>query len=197
MKTLVKASIFLVGTISTNIVFAGCFHAYVSATSSSLTGKIVTVSAFDTNTKQLVQSWQLQIEGDTPSHNSICIDEDGNYIVRYTGVGMAWQEYQNLALNSLKTQLQIRMEPGEDGHVMLVSKPYVITDSGACSPSSDSTDSPVASHQPSIAANLNLHIPRLDYQSLGGTMNLWVDLKFNPTDDGKMWWVLGDYGVNP
>jgi hypothetical protein len=60
----------------------------------------------------------------------------------------------------------------------------------------DST--PVASSQlPTIAPNLNLHIPSIDYQSLGGTMNLWVDLKFTPTDDGKLWWVLDNYGTNP
>jgi hypothetical protein len=50
---------------------------------------------------------------------------------------------------------------------------------------------------PTIAPNLNLHIPSLDYQSLGGSMNLWVDLQFTTTDDGKMWWILDDYGVNP
>jgi hypothetical protein len=60
----------------------------------------------------------------------------------------------------------------------------------------DST--PVASSQlPTIAPNLNLHIPSIDYQSLGGTMNLWVDLKFTPTDDDKLWWVLDNYGTNP
>jgi len=50
---------------------------------------------------------------------------------------------------------------------------------------------------PTIAPNLNLHIPTIEYQSLGGKMNLWVDLQFTTTDDGKMWWILDDYGVNP
>ncbi|EDN67041.1 secreted protein [Beggiatoa sp. PS] len=48
-----------------------------------------------------------------------------------------------------------------------------------------------------ISPDLTIHIPNADYQSLGGTMNLWVNLKFTPTDDGKMWWILDSYGVNP
>lgn len=49
---------------------------------------------------------------------------------------------------------------------------------------------------PTIAPNLNLHIPSIEYQSLGGKMNIWVDLNFSPSDDGKLWWTLSDYGVN-
>jgi len=64
--------------------------------------------------------------------------------------------------------------------------------------SGNGTVTPVASSQlPTIAPNLNMHIPSLEYQSLGGKMNLWVDLKFTPTDDDKIWWVLDNYGVNP
>ena len=50
---------------------------------------------------------------------------------------------------------------------------------------------------PSIALNLDLHIPSVEYQSLAGKMNVWIDLKFMSTDDDQIWWKLDGYGVNP
>lgn len=47
-----------------------------------------------------------------------------------------------------------------------------------------------------IATNLNIHIPQANYQSLDGTMNLWADLKFVPSNDGRLLWELTNYGVN-
>jgi hypothetical protein len=68
----------------------------------------------------------------------------------------------------------------------------------SCPNSNSGTVLPILNSQlPTIAPNLNLHIPTIEYQSLGGNMNIWVDLQFTTTDDGKMWWVLDDSGVNP
>jgi hypothetical protein len=69
-----------------------------------------------------------------------------------------------------------------------------VSDSSISCPTTNSGD---GIQLPTIAPNLNLHIPTIEYQSLGGKMNLWVDLQFTTTDDGKMWWILDDYGVNP
>ena len=69
-----------------------------------------------------------------------------------------------------------------------------VSNGGASCPTTNSGD---GIQLPTIAPNLNLHIPTIEYQSLGGKMNLWVDLQFTTTDDGKMWWILDDYGVNP
>lgn len=61
----------------------------------------------------------------------------------------------------------------------------------------DYTNGTVSSDQlPTLAPNLNIHIPTIEYQSLGEKMNLWVDLQFSTTDDGKMSWVLDNYGIN-
>ncbi len=49
---------------------------------------------------------------------------------------------------------------------------------------------------PTLGANLNMTIPSLSYQTLGGNMNLWAELQFQPTNDGKFWWTLTNYGVN-
>jgi len=69
---------------------------------------------------------------------------------------------------------------------------------GSSTPVSGGTTAPLDSSQlPTIAPNLNMHIPTLEYQTLGGKMNLWVDLQFTPTDDGEIWWTLENYGVNP
>ena len=66
----------------------------------------------------------------------------------------------------------------------------------SCPNSNSGTVLPISNSQlPTIAPNLNLHIPTIEYQSLGGNMNIWVDLQFTTTDDGKMWWVLDDSGV--
>ena len=74
----------------------------------------------------------------------------------------------------------------------------VSTVCSSSNPVVSTNDVAVTSNQlPTIAPNLNLHIPTIEYQSLGGNMNIWVDLQFTTTDDGKMWWVLDGYGVNP
>jgi len=48
-----------------------------------------------------------------------------------------------------------------------------------------------------LGANLNMKLPNVSYQTLGGTMNLWAELQYQPTNDGKFWWTLSNYGVNP
>jgi hypothetical protein len=48
-----------------------------------------------------------------------------------------------------------------------------------------------------IAPNLNIKLPSASYQNLtGSSSNLWIDLKFMPTEDGQLWWTLDKYGVN-
>ncbi len=48
-----------------------------------------------------------------------------------------------------------------------------------------------------LGANLNMKLPNISYQpSLGNPMNLWAELQFMPTNDGKFWWTLSNYGVN-
>jgi hypothetical protein len=63
--------------------------------------------------------------------------------------------------------------------------------------SSPTSTAPVPDSQlPTISPNLSIHIPSAEYQSLGGTMNLWVDLQFISNPDGKLMWELSNYGVN-
>jgi len=44
-----------------------------------------------------------------------------------------------------------------------------------------------------ITEKLNIHISRADYQTLLGTIPLWADLEFVPTDDDEFWWKLSQF----
>jgi len=48
-----------------------------------------------------------------------------------------------------------------------------------------------------IAPNLNINIPHVDYTFPDGTQNLWVNLQFVPSNDGRLMWQLNNYGINP
>ena len=122
-KCFVAVALFL-SMLVTSQASAECFCVFVSTNSDKLIGEIVTVSLFDHNTKKLAQSWQLQITGKQPKCYTECA-KPGEYIVRYSGMGMAWQEYHNLFINK-KTQLRVHVKPGNDGRVLVVSKPYEI-----------------------------------------------------------------------
>ena len=126
-KCFVVVSLFLSMLVTSQAAVAACFGVYVSTNSDELIGEIVTVSLFDSNTKKLAQSWQLQIAKKKPKHYSECA-EDGEYIIRYSGMGMgmAWQEYHNLLING-STKLRVHMKPGDDGRVLIVSEPYEVS----------------------------------------------------------------------
>lgn len=48
-----------------------------------------------------------------------------------------------------------------------------------------------------VAPNLDISIPSIDYESLGGTDDIWLELKYNGTSpDGSHAWKLGDGGYN-
>jgi hypothetical protein len=45
-----------------------------------------------------------------------------------------------------------------------------------------------------ISADLDLHIPQLNYVSPSGTMNLWVDFEYVGENKGDLLWKLSDFG---
>ena len=56
------------------------------------------------------------------------------------------------------------------------------------------------SPEPEIAAfigtDLSLHVSKMEYKSLTGTSILWADLIFSgENEQGKLMWILGDYGT--
>jgi len=56
------------------------------------------------------------------------------------------------------------------------------------------------SPEPEIAAfigtDLSLHVSKMEYKSLTGTSILWADLIFGgENEQGKLMWILGDYGT--
>ena len=58
----------------------------------------------------------------------------------------------------------------------------------------------VTSPEPEIAAfigtDLSLHVSKMEYKSLTGTSILWADLIFGgENEQGKLMWILGDYGT--
>ena len=122
LKYLRTILVFLLATATTQIALANCFSVYVSTSSKTLVGEIVTVTYIDPDTKKPVQTHQFQIEQQEPTHNSACA-EPGEYIVRFSGSGMVWQQFNNLLINS-RTELRAHMRPGDDGRVLIVSEPY-------------------------------------------------------------------------
>ncbi|TXI29125.1 MAG: hypothetical protein E6Q60_05635 [Nitrosomonas oligotropha] len=48
-----------------------------------------------------------------------------------------------------------------------------------------------------VAPNLNISIPHVNYTFPDGTKDLWVDLQYVPSSDGNLLWKLNDYGINP
>jgi len=62
-------------------------------------------------------------------------------------------------------------------------------------PSSSSCTSPQAI---TVSENLDIQIPSLNYTSLLGTQNLWVNLKYyGKGPNGEILWKLKDFGINP
>ncbi len=54
-----------------------------------------------------------------------------------------------------------------------------------------------ASNPASVDLNLDIHIPSAEYQSLGGTANIWLNLEYKGIDaDGDYIWKLKNYGGN-
>lgn len=48
-----------------------------------------------------------------------------------------------------------------------------------------------------VSQNLEIHIPSLNYQSLGGLQNLWVDFEYyGQGNNGELLWRQTEYGVN-
>ncbi len=47
-----------------------------------------------------------------------------------------------------------------------------------------------------VSSNLDIHMPSLDYQTLFGTQNIWVDFEYSHEENGKLYWSLKDYGAN-
>ncbi|NOT85049.1 MAG: hypothetical protein HOP02_09820 [Methylococcaceae bacterium] len=49
-----------------------------------------------------------------------------------------------------------------------------------------------------VSANLDIHVPSLNYESLLGTQNIWADFEYLGTNpQGKHIWGLKNYGANP
>ncbi len=46
-----------------------------------------------------------------------------------------------------------------------------------------------------IKQNMDIHIPVATLEQLPN-LAMWADLKFMPTNDGKIWWILDNYGTN-
>jgi len=48
-----------------------------------------------------------------------------------------------------------------------------------------------------VSPNLDIHMPSLNYQSLGGIQNLWADFEYyGQSENGELLWKLKEYGVN-
>ncbi len=48
-----------------------------------------------------------------------------------------------------------------------------------------------------VLSNLDIHMPSLDYQTLLGTQNIWVDFEYyGEGSNGELLWKLKDYGAN-
>ncbi len=47
-----------------------------------------------------------------------------------------------------------------------------------------------------VSSNLDIYMPSLNYQTLFGTQNIWVDFKYSHEENGKLYWSLKDYGEN-
>lgn len=48
-----------------------------------------------------------------------------------------------------------------------------------------------------VAANLDIHVPALNYESLSGTQNIWADFEYLGTNpQGRHLWGLKNFGVN-
>ncbi len=47
-----------------------------------------------------------------------------------------------------------------------------------------------------VSANLDIYMPSLNYTTLLGTQNIWVNLNFSHEESGKFYWTLKDYGSN-
>jgi len=48
-----------------------------------------------------------------------------------------------------------------------------------------------------VSSDLDIHMPSLDYKTLLGTENIWIDLKYTRLNaEGKHSWELKNFGVN-
>jgi len=64
--------------------------------------------------------------------------------------------------------------------------------------SSNSTSSCASPKAVTVSENLDIQIPSLNYTSLLGTQNLWVNLKYyGKSPNGEILWKLKDFGTNP
>ncbi len=45
-----------------------------------------------------------------------------------------------------------------------------------------------------ISASLNMHIPKLNYETLLGTTKIWMDFEFLGENNGDLLWKLSDFG---
>ncbi len=74
-------------------------------------------------------------------------------------------------------------------------KVYALSTTGQSASLAPSQPSQGSTPLATIAPNLDIQIPNANYQTLGGAMNLWVNLKFAPSPDGRLLWELTDYGL--
>ncbi len=62
---------------------------------------------------------------------------------------------------------------------------------------STGTTSCTSAEAGTISANLDVHMPSLDYQGIFGKQNLWVDFEYyGEGSNGELLWKLKDYGAN-
>jgi hypothetical protein len=48
-----------------------------------------------------------------------------------------------------------------------------------------------------VFSSICIHMPSLNYQSLGGIQNLWADFEYyGQGENGELLWKLKEYGVN-
>jgi len=65
-------------------------------------------------------------------------------------------------------------------------------------PSSNSSSSCTSPQAITVSENLDIQILSLNYTSLLGTQNLWINLKYyGKGSNGEILWKLKDFGTNP
>ncbi|MDM8560079.1 hypothetical protein [Candidatus Parabeggiatoa sp. HSG14] len=122
----------------------------------------------------------IPVNGNIPLHFDIQLDDDAGLLksgilpLEYPISNFGWDR-SNINFSDDSNRLDIEIQTIEQSNI--TSCP--VGNSGIVSP------------------NLNIKIPSLNYQSLTGTQNIWVDFEYLGTNsEGKHIWGLKNYGVN-
>ncbi len=60
----------------------------------------------------------------------------------------------------------------------------------------DTSGGSVTGESGTVSANLDIYMPSLNYTTLLGTQNIWVNLNFSHEESGQFYWTLKNYGSN-